>query len=291
MMKELLLQQEWLKKISSSKLATKSKLRGHHKGSHRSNRFGSSMDFSDFREYHPGDDVRQVDWNVYARTEKYFIKRFLDEQEMRVHILLDGSKSMLQQEKWLLAKQLTLALGQLVLQHDDRLSFSVIAEEKIAPFRKKGSTYKRVFAHTITNLPEPTLKESFVQHALKHLSKGQTVLIIITDGLEPMEQWEPLIKRLPYYAGDIRIVQILTQEEMNPTFTGDMELFDIETDEKFNISMSNRIIEQYMTKKREHDKKFQFLCAKYGIATIQLVAEDGFSNAFFHRLKKANWIM
>ena len=90
MMKELLLQQEWLKKISGCKLATKSKLRGQHKGSHRSNRFGSSMDFSDFREYHLGDDVRQVDWNVYARTEKYFIKRFLDEQEMRVHILLDG---------------------------------------------------------------------------------------------------------------------------------------------------------------------------------------------------------
>ncbi len=59
-----------------------------------------------------GDDVRQVDWNVYARTEKYFIKRFLDEQEMRVHILLDGSKSMVQQEKVVLASQLSLALGQ-----------------------------------------------------------------------------------------------------------------------------------------------------------------------------------
>lgn len=291
MMKELLLQQEWLKKIGSSKLATKSKLRGHHKGSHRSKRFGASMDFSDFREYHLGDDVRQVDWNVYARTEKYYIKRFLDEQEMRVHILLDGSKSMMQQEKWLLARQLTLALGQLVLQNDDRLSFSIISEEKIAPFRKKGSSYKHIYAHTIAHLPEPTLKQSFAEQALKYLSKGQTVLIIITDGLEPIEQWEALIKRLPRYAGDIRIVQILTQEEIKPTFTGDMELFDVETDEKFNISMSNQIIEQYINKKYEHDKKFQLLCAKYGIATIQLVAEDGFSNAFFHRLKKANWIM
>ena len=69
-------------------------LRGQHKGSHRSQRFGASLDFSDFREYHPGDDVRQIDWNVFARTDKYFIKRFLDEQEMRVHILLDTTKSM-----------------------------------------------------------------------------------------------------------------------------------------------------------------------------------------------------
>ena len=291
MTKQLLLQQEWLKKISSCKLATKSKLRGQHKGSHRSNRFGSSMDFSDFREYHPGDDVRQIDWNVFARTEKYFIKRFLDEQEMRVHILLDASKSMMQQEKWLLARQLTLALGQLVLQNDDRLSFSVISEDKIAPFRKKGATYKQIFAHTITNLPEPTLKDSFARQAIKHLPKGQTVLIVITDGLESIEQWEALIKRLPRYAGDVRIIQVVTQDEIHPIFTGDVELLDIETDEKFNISMSNQIIQQYIDKKRAHEKQFQLLCAKYGIATIQLVAEDGFSNAFFHRLKKANWIM
>ena len=64
-------------------IGTKSKIRGHHKGSHRSQRFGASLDFSDFREYYPGDDVRQIDWNVFARTDKYFIKRFLDEQEAK----------------------------------------------------------------------------------------------------------------------------------------------------------------------------------------------------------------
>ncbi|MFF5995421.1 DUF58 domain-containing protein [Lysinibacillus sp. KU-BSD001] len=291
MTKELLLQSEWQKRIGSSKLATKSKLRGQHKGSHRSNRFGSSMDFSDFREYHAGDDVRQVDWNVYARTEKYFIKRFLDEQEMRVHILLDASKSMVHPEKWLLARQLALALGQLVLQNDDRLSFSVISAQPVIPFRKKGATYKQAFAHTIASLQRPSLKDSFVQHAMKQLAKGQTVLILITDGLEPIAEWEALIQRLPRYAGDIRIIQIETQEEMKPNFTGDVELYDIETDEKLNISVSNQIIQQYINKKAEHEKKFQLLCAKYGVATIQLVAEEGFSSAFFHRLKKANWIM
>lgn len=70
-----------------------------------------SLDFSDFREYTLGDDVRQVDWNVYARTEKYYIKRFLDEQEMRVHILLDATRSMGEEKNGFLRGKLQLPLG------------------------------------------------------------------------------------------------------------------------------------------------------------------------------------
>ena len=117
-----ILPEDWSAKIGRLQISTKSKLRGQHKGSHRSMRFGSSLDFSDFREYHPGDDVRQIDWNVFGRTDKYFIKRFLDEQEMRVHILLDSSKSLILQDEGRFDKQLTISLGQLVLGRDDRLS-------------------------------------------------------------------------------------------------------------------------------------------------------------------------
>ncbi|WP_249664529.1 DUF58 domain-containing protein, partial [Lysinibacillus sp. D4B1_S16] len=69
---------------------------------------------------HLGDDVRQVDWNVFARTDKYFIKRFLDEQEMRVHILLDTTKSMGTDAKWIFARQIVASLGFMVLGRDDR---------------------------------------------------------------------------------------------------------------------------------------------------------------------------
>lgn len=107
----LILPDEWIAKVSRLSIATSSKLRGQHKGSHRSGRFGSSLDFSDFREYTLGDDVRQVDWNVYARTEKYYIKRFLDEQEMRVHILLDATRSMGEEKNGFLRGKLQLPLG------------------------------------------------------------------------------------------------------------------------------------------------------------------------------------
>lgn len=114
MKKALLIPSELYKKLGTMRLSTKSKLRGQHKGSHRSSRFGASMDFSDYRTYHMGDDVRQIDWNVFARSEKYYIKRFLDEQEMRVHLVVDATKSMATEGKWQLAKQLTAAFGHLV---------------------------------------------------------------------------------------------------------------------------------------------------------------------------------
>lgn len=75
----LQLPEDWVVRLGRYSIGTKSKIRGHHKGSSHSRRFGASMDFSDFREYHPGDDVRHIDWNVFARTERVYIKRFLDE--------------------------------------------------------------------------------------------------------------------------------------------------------------------------------------------------------------------
>ncbi len=292
MTKRVLLSNEVYKKLTTTRLASKSKMRGHHKGSHRAQRIGSSMDFSDYRAYHLGDDVRQIDWNVYARSEKYFIKRFLDEQEMRVHIVVDGTKSMNSQpEKWLLAKQLAAALGYIVLQQDDRLQCSYITDTEIAPFRQKGSSAKQQFLHTIQQFPEPAMQRSFVEHASKHLVKGQTVLIVITDALEPIEKLDAFIRRLRNYAGDIRFIQIVEQDIHQPTFSGDIELFDIETEKAMNVSVSSTTLQKYFESKAQHEKQLDLLCKKYGVAKLQVLVEEGFQQSFFHRLKKANWTL
>ena len=111
------------KRLGSLSIQSRSGRLGHHKGTHRSRKTGSSLDFSDFREYHPGDDLRHIDWNVYARTDKPYIKQFLDEQEMRIHILLDPTRSMGADGKWNYARQLAIALGQLHLRTEIRCRF------------------------------------------------------------------------------------------------------------------------------------------------------------------------
>lgn len=290
MTQKLLLPEDWLAKISRFQVATASKLRGQHKGSHRSQRFGASLDFSDFREYHLGDDVRQVDWNVFARTDKYFIKRFLDEQEMRVHILLDTTKSMGEQAKWTFARQIVASLGLMVLGRDDRLSFSFVQDDVKPPFRRKGAMYRRAFLQVVTEIEEATYTSSFAQGALKALPKDSTVLFIITDGLESIEEWEQLLKRLPRFAGDVRILQIATQEEISPEYTGDVRLLDRETGRDVNVTMSSKILDTYLARRLLHEEEFEAICRRFGVRKLQLKVEDGLQHAIFQQLLKAHWI-
>jgi len=287
---KLLLPEDWLAKISRFQVATASKLRGQHKGSHRSQRFGASLDFSDFREYHLGDDVRQVDWNVFARTDKYFIKRFLDEQEMRVHILLDTTKSMGDQAKWTFAKQIVASLGLMVLGRDDRLSFSFVQDEVKPPFRRKGAMYRRAFLQVVTDIEQATYTDSFAQGALKALPKDSTVLFIVTDGLEPIEEWAQLLKRLPRFAGDVRILQIVTQEELSPQYTGDVRLLDRETGRDVNVTMSSKVLDTYLARRLLHEEEFEAICRRFGVRQLQLKVEDGLQHAIFQQLLKAHWI-
>ncbi len=287
----LILPDDWISKISRLSIATSSKLRGQHKGSHRSQRFGASLDFSDFREYTLGDDVRQVDWNVYARTEKYFIKRFLDEQEMRVHILLDATRSMGEEKKWLFARQIAAALGLMVLNRDDRLSFSYVGgEQNSIAFRKKGATYRKPFLQIVSDIEEAKGIESFPQDGLKRLPKDSTVLFIITDGLEPIEHWEQFFKRIPRFAGDVRCIQIVTEEELNPAFSGDVRFIDAETSRDVNVSVSNRVLTDYEKTRTGHEVQFDALVNRFGVRKIQLIVDEGFQNAIFHKLLKSHWV-
>lgn len=287
-MNHFILSDELITKIGRLSVATSSKLRGHHKGSHRSQRFGSSLDFSDYREYALGDDVRQVDWNVFARTEKYFIKRFLDEQEMRVHILLDSSRSMGDEKKWLFARQLVAALGIMVLNRDDRLSFSTLEADTF--FRRKGAIYRKAYLQIVSQMKEATFKESFAKNGLKALPKDSTVLFVITDSLEPITEWEHFFRKLPRFAGDVRCIQIVTEEELNPTYTGDVRLIDAESNEELNVSMSNKVLEQYKKERAQHEAAFYKICSRFGIRTIQLVVENGIQHAIFHQLLMNRWV-
>lgn len=285
-MKFLHLPEEWVSKLSRYSIGTKSKIRGHHKGSNRSRRLGSSMDFSDYREYHAGDDVRHIDWNVYARTEKVYIKRFMDEQEMRVHIMIDNSKSML--AKWLVTKQLAFSIGSIVLMNDDKLSIS-FGDNNHVPFRQKGKSAQKVFNHFLASIPEAG-EAGFAASASFLPAKDSTVLFILTDALEPLDEWQLFFSRAAKGSKDIRFLHLSDQEERNPNFQGDLRLIDEESADAFNVTMTERTAEDYRRKRSEHVEGLQALCRKYGIQYLPVHIEDGVQNIVMHQLVKQNWI-
>lgn len=162
------------KRLANFKLTSKRIVRGGHKGERRSQRQGSSLEFSDYRLYSLGDDLRQIDWNTYARTQKYYIKRFLDEQELAVSVYLDCTKSMgVTNEKWKRARQLAAVFTFLTLANADRLSFIPIA----SPSDTYPYTKGRAMTNRVIDFIEKTSltngEERFGQHLIRRASQGK----------------------------------------------------------------------------------------------------------------------
>ena len=176
------------------------------------------------------------------------------------------------------------------MQRDDRLSFSTVNEEKKPSFRRKGATYRKAFIQTVSDISEPTMSSSFTDNALPFLPKDSTVLFVITDCLESIESWRQFLQKLPKFAGDIRILQVVTRDEVDPSYGGDIQLEDVETSEQVNVSISTRVLEAYHQERKIHQQQIELLCHKYGIKIQQVSAEEGISHIMFHQLLRANWV-
>ncbi|MTD30398.1 DUF58 domain-containing protein [Planomicrobium sp. YIM 101495] len=285
-MRPLELPTDWAGRMSRFSVASVVKIRSGHKGSHRTNRFGSSMEFSDFREYHPGDDIRHIDWNVYGRTERVYIKRFLDEQDRSVHLLLDDSASM--QSHWLFTRQLAFSLGLMSLASDDRLSMS-LGRKGSPRFQKKGKNARQSLEQFLTKLPEPQ-GDAFTGGADFEAARRSNILIILTDGLEPVDKWQHLLRRAVRHAQDVRLLRIVSKEEADPVHRGDVQLVDSETGVKMNVSMTPAAVQKYREQREMHNRMLESLCQRFGISYLEVAEEAGIQDVIFKQLPRENWI-
>ncbi|MBT2688526.1 DUF58 domain-containing protein [Bacillus sp. ISL-47] len=258
-------QQALLGRLQKRRVVVKTRKRGIHAGSRQSNKFGSSMEFSDFRAYQPGDDIRQIDWNVFGRTQKHYIKRFLDEQELSIAVYLDATSSMTKiQSKWEHGKGLAAALSFMVLAGEDRLLYAAISSDGIHPVKRKGSVYSRRTFLEIQKYEGVAGSQNFLGCMKDSLSKKQQLAILVTDGFEPIEDWESLFKKLKGMKQEFWFFQVLANEELNPSYTGDMKLIDSETGTAVNISLNPSILFDYEKRLKEHNKQLEALCKRYG---------------------------
>jgi uncharacterized protein (DUF58 family) len=274
-----------LGRLQKMRLLVKTRKRGIHKGSRQSSHFGSSLEFSDFRVYQPGDDVRQIDWNVYGRTQKHYIKRFLDEQELSIAIYLDATSSMRQiQSKWEFAKQLAALLSYVVLASEDRLIFSPVASKNLQTVRRKGAVSSRRTYSEILQLEDNEQTGEFIASLTNTVSKNQQLSILITDGLEPLDRIEALLKKLSSLKQEVWFFQVLSRDEISPSYLGDLKLIDSESNMAVNVSMNPSIISEYEKRLMEHNKELEKLCRRFGGHYISVSDEEPLQSVLFHEL-------
>lgn len=243
-----LLSPQLLAQLERLELVTRKVFRGRMKGERRSRRKGQSVEYADFRSYVPGDDLRFIDWNLYARLEKLFLKLFLEEEDLHFFALLDASASMDfgQPSKLQYAKQLAAALGFVGLCRADRVKVEVLGAARSSPgpvLRGRHSLW-RMLEHLDAVRPgmNVPLADGVRDFCLRNQGKG--ILVLITD-LMDKSGYEAALRFLLTQQMDVYLVHVLSPEELEPDIQGDLRLVDCEDQDVAEVTVSRPLLDRY----------------------------------------------
>ncbi len=243
-----LLSPELLAKLQRMELISRKIFRGRMKGERRSPRKGQSAEFADFRNYVPGDDLRFVDWNTYARLEKLFLKMFLEEEDMHFYALIDVSESMDFGEptKLRYAVQLAAALGFIGLVRGDRVKIETLDQSTrgSAPMFRGRRSLWRMLDHLeqITPGDGVSLDDGIKSFCMRNSGKG--IVVLISD-LMDKSGYEAALRYLMAQDMDIYVVHVLSAEELDPDIQGDLRLVDCEDGDVADVSVSGPLLRRY----------------------------------------------
>jgi len=239
---------ELLARLEHLELVTRKVFRGRMKGERRSRRRGQSVEFADFRNYVPGDDLRFIDWNLYARLEKLFLKLFLEEEDLHFYALIDTSASMDfgEPNKLHFAKQLAAALGFIGLCRADRVKIEALgaSRERSGPVLRGRQSLWRMLQYgegldAGRNVP---LAAGVKDFCLRNSGKG--ILVLISD-LMDKSGYESALRFLLAQDLDVYVVHVLSPEELEPDLVGDLKLVDCEDRDVAEITVSRPLLERY----------------------------------------------
>ena len=273
---ESLLSPELLAQLERMELVSRKIFRGRMKGERRSKRKGQSVEFADFRNYVPGDDLRFIDWNLYARLDKLFLKLFLEEEDLHFYALIDGSMSMSFGEptKFHYAKQLAAALGYIGLCRADRVKVEMLNDAKVntAPVLRGRQNLWRMLEYLdgLECGSNVTLNDSIKSFCLRNSGKG--ILILITD-LMDKTGYESALKYLISQNLDVYVIQVLSQPEIDPDINGDLKLLDCEDGDIAEISVSQRLIDRYRQTLAAFIEQARDFCLRRDIAYMMTSTE------------------
>ena len=243
-----LLSPEFLRRLETLELVSKKIRVGRMKGDRLSKRKGRGSEFADFRPYCVGDDLRFLDWNIYGRLDKLFLRLFLEEEDLHVHLLIDTSESMAfgTPTKLRYAKQLAAALGFVGLVNLDRVAISTVggANPVASPqFRGRPSLWRMVrFLDTVPDGGAGDFSQALRKFSLR--TSGRGVVVLMSDFLDK-GGYEEGFRYLLARNLDVYAVQILDQEEIEPSCVGDLKLTDIEDGDEAEVTISAPLLKRY----------------------------------------------
>ena len=266
-----LLSPGFLAQLERLELVTRKVFRGRMKGERRSKRKGQSVEFADFRNYVAGDDLRFIDWNTYARLDRLFLKMFLEEEDLHFYALIDASRSMDFGEptKLQYAKQLAAALGFIGLVRADRVRIEALGAANTRPgpvLRGRASVWRLLdYLDQVTPGDGVPLAQGVRDFCLRN--KGQGVVVLISD-LMDKSGYEEALRYLVARQMDTYVIQVLSQEELDPELAGDLKLVDSEDGDIAEITVSAPLLKRYKETLNAFVGSVREYCGRRGMTHI-----------------------
>ena len=288
-----LLSNEVLARVERMRIHSARQFTSRMRGEHLSGKGGHSIEFSDFRDYVEGDDIKYVDWNIFSRLQRPYVKLFHHEEEQHVVVLIDGSNSMLFEDKLRRANQLAAAFGVMGLFNVERVSAYAMVETDgplpaLRPCTGRGSMSKLFgFLESIEGGGSLPLEQGVEQALREH--RGRGVVVVLSDFLTYGDLARPLT-RLRSAGLEVLAVQILGPTELDPELDGDLRFVDSEGAGTLDVSAAGDVVGLYQEYRQRYQRHLENLCRQRGGRCLTVSSQESIESLLFDRLRRTRWV-
>ncbi len=261
-------------------------------GLHKSPYHGFSIEFSEHRPYMIGDDLKNVDWKVFAKTEKYFIKQYEEETNLKAYIILDSSRSMSfssqsDMNKLDYSKTLAASIAYLLIKQRDAaglINYSNKVEHILLP--KATRNYLTQIIKVLNSVkPSDTTNTAFALTELAEKIKRRSLVIIISDFFDELEKTIKALKNFSYLKNEVIVFQVLDPMELSFGFKNDSIFVDLETNEKIS-TQPYQLRKAYQDAMKEFTDKIKHECLKANFDYNLIQTTEPFDKALFKFIQK-----
>lgn len=261
------------------------------KGERRSTKRGTSIEFADYRNYTPGDDLRRLDWNIYARLDRPLTKLYEDEEDLAVHLILDTSASMdwgeAELHKFDYARRLVAGLGYVSLATNDRLMIGALGGGGVGlfgPARGRGYSVRLLnFVNDLKPRGMVDLNTALRDYALRAGRPGLT--LIVSDMFSPAGYMDGLSTLLSK-GNEVGIVHVLSPDEVEPPLAGDLRLVDVETGAAQEVSIDGVMRDRYVERVQAWREDLRAECVKRGVHYIPIETSYAWEKVILYDLRR-----
>ncbi len=286
-----MLSPELLSRIGNLKIRARTVVEGVLTGLHKSPHHGSSIEFAEHKEYSPGDDIRHIDWKAYARMDRYYVKKFEDETNLRCYLLVDNSASMGYGEgsenKLEYARVLAAAFAYLLLRQQDAPGLTVFnsSVNTFIPPRGTSSHYQELLEALVRMQPQGTTDLAAAIGRTAETLHGRNLVVVISDFFDPEGDVQRVLARLRARKNDVVLFQVLHDHELNLPFDHLTQFEDLESDAML-LADPDAIRQEYRKVFGSFLDKLREGCLQAGIGYQQAISNQPHEQPLLAYLKK-----